>query len=113
MCVWCQWPSVLVNLALEQEKILPLLLDLIESSSEVKLRPLTGVLRNLARHTTNKEHFGETRVHSSLSECCHLTPQKQCLVRQVHGAAVNYEAGNKTCFSHFELTVNDVTEPSD
>lgn len=38
--------------------MLPILLDLLDTSNELELRPLTGLLRNLARHCSNKDHMG-------------------------------------------------------
>lgn len=53
-----QWASVLSGVVLEQERMLPILLDLLDTNSEMELRPLTGLLRNLARHSSNKDHMG-------------------------------------------------------
>ena len=39
--------------------MLPLLLELLDTRSEVEMRPLTGLLRNLARHARDKSHMGE------------------------------------------------------
>lgn len=39
--------------------MLPILLDLLDTSNELELRPLTGLLRNLARHCSNKDHMGK------------------------------------------------------
>ena len=39
--------------------MLPILLDLLDTNSDVELRPLTGLLRNLARHSSNKDHTGK------------------------------------------------------
>lgn len=46
---------------LEQERMLPILLDLLGTDSDMELRPLTGLLRNLARHSSNKDHLGKTQ----------------------------------------------------
>lgn len=40
--------------------MLPILLDLLDTNSDMELRPLTGLLRNLARHSPNKDHMGRT-----------------------------------------------------
>lgn len=53
-----KWASVLSGVVLEQERMLPILLDLLDTNSEMELRPLTGLLRNLARHSYNKDHMG-------------------------------------------------------
>lgn len=55
----CQWSSVLSAVVLEQERMLPILLDLLGTDSDMELRPLTGLLRNLARHSSNKDHLGK------------------------------------------------------
>lgn len=54
-----QWSSVLSNVVMEQERMLPILLDFLDTNNEMELRPLTGLLRNLAKHSTNKEHTGK------------------------------------------------------
>lgn len=53
-----KWASVLSGVVLEQERMLPILLDLLDTNSDMVLRPLTGLLRNLARHCSNKDHMG-------------------------------------------------------
>lgn len=53
-----QWASVLSGVVLEQERMLPILLDLLDNNRDMELRPLTGLLRNLARHSSNKDHMG-------------------------------------------------------
>lgn len=55
----CQWSAVLSGVVTEQERMLPILLDLLDTDSDVELRPLTGLLRNLARHSSNKDHMGK------------------------------------------------------
>lgn len=60
--VWlCQWSSVMSCVVLEKERMLPVLLELLDTNNDVELRPLTGLLRNLARHSSNKDLMGETR----------------------------------------------------
>lgn len=61
-----QWSSVLSGVVTEQERMLPILLDLLDTDSDVELRPLTGLLRNLARHSPNKEHMGKGSGHHGL-----------------------------------------------
>lgn len=53
-----KWASVLSGVVLEQERMLPILLDLLDTSNDMELKPLTGLLRNLARHCSNKDHMG-------------------------------------------------------
>ncbi|XP_026071229.1 plakophilin-3-like isoform X1 [Carassius auratus] len=49
-----RWASVLSRVALEQERMLPVILDLLRCPTEAELRSLTGLLRNLSRHCKNK-----------------------------------------------------------
>ncbi|XP_066514360.1 plakophilin-3-like isoform X1 [Hoplias malabaricus] len=49
-----RWASVLSRVALEQERILPVVLDHLRTPTDAELRSLTGLLRNLSRHTKNK-----------------------------------------------------------
>lgn len=49
-----RWASVLSRVALEQERMLPVILDLLRSPTDAELRSLTGLLRNLSRHCKNK-----------------------------------------------------------
>ncbi|GAA6220884.1 plakophilin-3-like isoform X1 [Lates japonicus] len=59
-----RWSSVLSGVMMERERMLPILLDLLDTNSDMELRPLTGLLRNLARHSTNKDRIGrmQTRI---------------------------------------------------
>lgn len=61
-----QWASVLSGVVVEQERMLPILLDLLDSNSEMELRPLTGLLRNLTRHFSNKDHMGKIQTGISV-----------------------------------------------
>ncbi|XP_037553562.1 plakophilin-3 [Nematolebias whitei] len=61
------WASVLSVVVTEQERMLPILLDLLDTSSEMQLRSLTGLLKNLARHATNKEHMAKNMVNVLVS----------------------------------------------
>ncbi|XP_040892776.1 plakophilin-3-like isoform X2 [Toxotes jaculatrix] len=63
-----RWASVLGGVVMEQEKMLPILLDLLDTHSEMELRPLTGLLRNLARHSTNKDHTAKNMVSFLVSK---------------------------------------------
>lgn len=58
-CSLRQWSSVLSGVVTEQERMLPILLDLLDTNNDAELRPLTGLLRNLARHSPNKDHMGK------------------------------------------------------
>lgn len=61
-----QWASVLSGVVVEQERLLPILLDLLDSNSEMELRPLTGLLRNLARHFSNKDQMGKIQTGTAV-----------------------------------------------
>uniref|UniRef100_A0A3B4B7J7 Uncharacterized protein n=1 Tax=Periophthalmus magnuspinnatus TaxID=409849 RepID=A0A3B4B7J7_9GOBI len=61
-----RWPSVLTCVVLEQERMLPILLELLDSNNDTELKPLTGLLRNLARHASNKDHLGETSTTKNM-----------------------------------------------
>ncbi|XP_070762875.1 plakophilin-3-like [Enoplosus armatus] len=63
-----RWSSVLSGVVLEQERMLPILLDLLDTNSDVELRPLTGLLRNLARHSSNKDHMAKSMVNFLVSK---------------------------------------------
>ena len=54
-----QWASVLSQVALEQERMLPVLLDLLRTDRDLELRSLTGLLRNLSRHAKDKGDMGK------------------------------------------------------
>ncbi|XP_053716662.1 plakophilin-3-like isoform X3 [Synchiropus splendidus] len=63
-----RWASVLSTVVLEQERMLPILLDLLDTENEVVLRPLSGLLRNLARHGNNKDHIAKNMVNVLVSK---------------------------------------------
>lgn len=44
--------------------MLPILMDLLDTNSDMELRPLTGLLRNLARHSSNKDHMGRMQTRN-------------------------------------------------
>uniref|UniRef100_A0AAY4E9M3 Plakophilin 3 n=1 Tax=Denticeps clupeoides TaxID=299321 RepID=A0AAY4E9M3_9TELE len=62
-----RWASVLSRVALEQERMLPVVLDHLKTNNDLELRSLTGFLRNLSRHARNKNDMA-TKVVSSLVE---------------------------------------------
>ncbi|KAL6112634.1 pkp3 [Pungitius sinensis] len=57
-----RWASVLCSVVVEQERMLPILLDLLDTHSDMELRPLTGLLRNVSRHSASKEHMAKNMV---------------------------------------------------
>lgn len=45
---------------MEQEHILPVVLDLLRTNNDLELRSLTGFLRNLSRHARDKNDMGQS-----------------------------------------------------
>uniref|UniRef100_A0A8B9HT92 Plakophilin 3 n=1 Tax=Astyanax mexicanus TaxID=7994 RepID=A0A8B9HT92_ASTMX len=60
-----RWASILSRVALEQERMLPVVLDHLRTNSDLELRSLTGFLRNLSRHARDKNDMA-TKVVSNL-----------------------------------------------
>uniref|UniRef100_A0A3Q1BET5 Plakophilin 3a n=1 Tax=Amphiprion ocellaris TaxID=80972 RepID=A0A3Q1BET5_AMPOC len=58
-----RWASALSSVALEQERMLPVVLDLLSTKNELELRSVTGFLRNLSRHTSNKDNMATKTVN--------------------------------------------------
>uniref|UniRef100_A0A8C4GTA3 Plakophilin-3 n=1 Tax=Dicentrarchus labrax TaxID=13489 RepID=A0A8C4GTA3_DICLA len=58
-----RWASVLSQVSLEQERILPVLLELLRTNKDVELRSLTGLLRNLSRHARDKNDMATKVVN--------------------------------------------------
>ncbi|XP_068595566.1 plakophilin-3a [Brachionichthys hirsutus] len=58
-----RWASVLSRVSLEQERILPVLLDLLRTNNDLELRSLTGLLRNLSRHVKDKNDMATKVVN--------------------------------------------------
>uniref|UniRef100_A0A668VPK1 Plakophilin 3 n=1 Tax=Oreochromis aureus TaxID=47969 RepID=A0A668VPK1_OREAU len=59
-----RWPAVLSDLALDKERMLPTILDLVsQSTKDAELRSLTGFLRNLSRHTNDKDEMAKKTVN--------------------------------------------------
>ncbi|XP_017261486.1 plakophilin-3a isoform X2 [Kryptolebias marmoratus] len=56
--------SMLANWAIENERIVPTLIDLMRTEREMELRSLTGLLRNLSRHADNKDNLATKLVPS-------------------------------------------------
>ncbi|KAF0041016.1 hypothetical protein F2P81_006914 [Scophthalmus maximus] len=59
-----RWASVLSRVALEQEHMLPVLLDLLRTNNDLELRSLTGFLRNLSRHANDKGNMASKVVNN-------------------------------------------------
>ncbi|XP_035763032.1 plakophilin-3-like [Neolamprologus brichardi] len=60
-----RWPAVLSDMALDKERMLPTILDIVpRSAKDAELRSLTGFLRNLSRHTDNKDEMAKKTVNT-------------------------------------------------
>uniref|UniRef100_A0A3P9IT03 Plakophilin 3 n=1 Tax=Oryzias latipes TaxID=8090 RepID=A0A3P9IT03_ORYLA len=53
-----RWPGLLSSIA-EQKQIIPTIIKLLKTERIMELRSLTGFLRNLARHTSNKDDMAK------------------------------------------------------
>ncbi|XP_023649644.1 plakophilin-3-like isoform X2 [Paramormyrops kingsleyae] len=63
-----RWASILSKVALEQERILPVLMDHLRTDNDLELRSLTGFLRNLSRHTKDKGDLATKLVSNLLTK---------------------------------------------
>ncbi|KAK7892120.1 hypothetical protein WMY93_024083 [Mugilogobius chulae] len=72
-----RWASVLSQLALEQERVLPLLLDLLRTNNDLELRSITGLLRNLSRHTRDKNDMATKVVNNLVTKLPNDGHQKE------------------------------------
>ncbi|XP_041131809.1 plakophilin-3-like isoform X2 [Polyodon spathula] len=61
-----RWAAVLSRVALEQERILPTILDNLRTNNDQELRSLTGFLRNLSRYARNKDDMATKVVNNLL-----------------------------------------------
>ncbi|XP_077565551.1 plakophilin-3-like isoform X2 [Stigmatopora nigra] len=60
-----RWAAVLSRVAMDQERMVPVLLDQFRTNSDSELRSVTGFLRNLSRHAKDKNHMA-TKVVNNL-----------------------------------------------
>ncbi|MBN3305605.1 PKP3 protein, partial [Amia calva] len=63
-----RWASVLSKVALEQERMLPVVLDLLRTNNDPELRSLTGFMKNLSRHAKNKNDMATKVVNNLISK---------------------------------------------
>ncbi|XP_038872959.1 plakophilin-3a [Salvelinus namaycush] len=63
-----RWAEVLSHVALEQERMLPVMLDKLRTNNDLELRSLTGFLRNLSRHAKDKNAMATKVVNNLVSE---------------------------------------------
>uniref|UniRef100_A0A3B4GRF5 Plakophilin 3 n=1 Tax=Pundamilia nyererei TaxID=303518 RepID=A0A3B4GRF5_9CICH len=60
-----RWPAVLSDMALDKERMLPTIVDMVpRSAKDTELRSLTGFLRNLSRHTDDKDDMAKKTVNT-------------------------------------------------
>ncbi|KAJ3596914.1 hypothetical protein NHX12_003314 [Muraenolepis orangiensis] len=72
-----RWASVLSRVALEQERMLPILLDLLRTNNDLELRSLTGFLRNLSRHAKDKNDMATKVVNNLITKLPNDGNQKE------------------------------------
>ncbi|XP_030646331.1 plakophilin-3a [Chanos chanos] len=58
-----RWASVLSRVVLEQERMLPTILDNFRSNNDLEMRSLTGLVRNLSKHSRNKNDMATKVVN--------------------------------------------------
>ncbi|XP_061593057.1 plakophilin-3 isoform X2 [Cololabis saira] len=63
-----RWASVLCGVVTEKERMLPILLDLFDTCTDMQMKPLSGLLRNLAHHATDKQLMAKTTVSILVSK---------------------------------------------
>lgn len=63
-----RWASILSRVALEQNRMLPVILDLLRTNNDSELRSLTGFLRNLSRHAKDKNDMATKVVNPLLAK---------------------------------------------
>ncbi|KAJ8333886.1 hypothetical protein SKAU_G00412050 [Synaphobranchus kaupii] len=72
-----RWASVLSRVAMEQERMLPLVLDLLRTHNDLELRSLTGFMRNLSRHARDKNDMATKVVRDLVSKLPNDGHQKE------------------------------------
>ncbi|XP_051545069.1 plakophilin-3-like isoform X2 [Myxocyprinus asiaticus] len=63
-----RWASILSRVALEQQRMLPVVLDLLRTNNDIELRSLTGLLRNLSGHARDKNDMATKVVNPLVSK---------------------------------------------
>nr|XP_029497483.1 plakophilin-3-like isoform X1 [Oncorhynchus nerka] len=92
-----RWASVLSWVALEQERMLPVVLDLLQTQSDQEMRSLTGLLRNLSRHSRNKDDMATKVVNilvTKLPSDGHQKEPSSEVVVNICGTLNNLVAGS-------------------
>lgn len=70
------------RVALEQNRMLPVILDQLKTQNDVELRSLTGFLRNLSRHAIDKNVMGEASFSSQKPGVSHTSVALEKLIAQ-------------------------------
>uniref|UniRef100_A0A3P9KLB6 Plakophilin 3 n=1 Tax=Oryzias latipes TaxID=8090 RepID=A0A3P9KLB6_ORYLA len=73
-----RWPGVLSSLV-EQKQIIPTILKLLKTERLLELRSLTGFLRNLARHTSNKDAMAKQVINTVVGKLPKEFPPQDCI----------------------------------
>ncbi|KAJ8280990.1 hypothetical protein GJAV_G00061910 [Gymnothorax javanicus] len=92
-----RWASVLSRVAMEQERMVPVVMDLLRTHSDLELRSLTGFLRNLSRHARDKNDMATKVVGnlvSKLPEDGHQKEPSSDVVVNICGALNNLVIGS-------------------
>ncbi|XP_019934746.2 plakophilin-3 [Paralichthys olivaceus] len=100
-----RWASVLSRVALEQERMLPMLMDLLRTNKDVELRSITGLLRNLSRHAKDKGNMATKVVNNlvtKLPEDGHQKEPSSDVVVNICGILNNLVTGSS-------LAARDIT----
>ncbi|CAJ1056523.1 plakophilin-3a isoform X1 [Xyrichtys novacula] len=93
-----RWPSVLSRVALEQERVQPVVMDRLRTERDLELRSLTGFLRNLSRHAINKEAMATSVVQhlvAKLPEDGHQKVPSSDVVVNICGVLNNLVTGSQ------------------
>ncbi|XP_043083951.1 plakophilin-3a isoform X2 [Puntigrus tetrazona] len=72
-----RWASILSRVVLEQNRMLPVILDKLRTNNDAELRSLTGLLRNLSRHCKDKNDMATKVVNTLLSKLPNDGRQKE------------------------------------
>ncbi|XP_061773221.1 plakophilin-3-like isoform X2 [Nerophis ophidion] len=63
-----RWAAVLSRVAMDQERMVPVLQDLMRTNNDLELRSITGFLRNLSRHAKDKNDMATKVVNNLVSK---------------------------------------------
>ncbi|KAL1247750.1 hypothetical protein QQF64_023126 [Cirrhinus molitorella] len=72
-----RWASILSRVALEQNRMLPSIMDLLRTNNDLELRSLTGFLRNLTRHAKDKNDMATKSISNLITKLPNDGRQKE------------------------------------